>query len=74
MNEIRFECVRPCEEDARLVVQWRNDPETLRYSFHQEPKLWDDFYPEFIRDYFSHPLLPPLFILQNGDRVGFILF
>ncbi len=74
MSDIRFECVMPREDDARLIMMWRNDPDTLRQSFHQTSKVWEDFYSEFIRDYFIHPSLPPLFILLDGNRVGFILF
>ena len=69
---IRFECVRKEESDARLILQWRNDPETLRMSYHRAPKSWESFYPEFCDDYFCFPDLPPLFASLDGERVAFL--
>lgn len=71
---LNFECVRLREEDATLIMEWRNDPDTLRMSIHTQPKMWDTFYKEFINDYFLIPSLPPLFILFRGERVAFVLF
>lgn len=45
---LNFECVRLREEDATLIMEWRNDPDTLRMSIHTQPKMWDTFYKEFI--------------------------
>lgn len=74
MSSIRFECVTPTEEHARLVMQWRNDPVTLAASFHQEPKLWESFYPEFCSNYFTIPSLQPLFACIDGERAAFLRF
>ncbi|MCB1111498.1 MAG: GNAT family N-acetyltransferase [Chlamydiales bacterium] len=71
---IIFECVRPIEEHAHIVMDWRNDPETLAMSFHQEPKKRETFFHEFCSSYFSVPDLPPLFIHSNGKRVAFLRF
>lgn len=71
---IGLELVRSTEEDARLVKAWRNNPETLKASFDQEPKVWESFWPEFQRDYFSTLHLPPLFALHEGKRVAFLRF
>lgn len=73
-NELGFELARPIENDADLVMRWRNDPQTLRMSMHTKPKVWPIFYPEFLSHYFTLPDLPPLFILQKGQRVGFLYF
>lgn len=73
-KSIGFECVRPTEKDAELIMRWRNDPETLRMSINTKPKIWDSFYKEFLNQYFILPSLPPLFILLNGQRAAFILF
>lgn len=70
--KIGFELVLPTEENLRLIMQWRNDPETLRLSFHSTPKVWDSFHHEILEEYFRFPHLPPLFILKEGSRVGFI--
>lgn len=72
MDNVTFELVRPLEADARLILEWRNDPLTRQMSFHQEPKVWESFFSEFLEEYFS--FLPPLFIIQNGQRVGFLRF
>lgn len=72
--KIQFECVRPCEEDARQIFQWRNDPVTLAMSMNTELKEWKTFYPQFLDEYFAHPSLFPIFILGDGKRVGYILF
>lgn len=73
-NTIQFECVRPIEEHARLVMEWRNDLQTLAMSFHTSPKVWPAFYHEFVDNYFTFPELPPLFALANGQRVAFLRF
>jgi hypothetical protein len=41
-SRFRLECVRPIEIDAKLIIQWRNDPETLRMSYHSQPKRWEE--------------------------------
>ena len=71
---ITFELANPAPEHARIVMEWRNDPETLAMFFHHEPKQWDGFREEFLREYFRHPDLPPLFALSNGERVAFLRF
>jgi N-acetylneuraminate synthase len=73
MNEqIGFECVLPIESHAKLIMEWRNDPQTLAMSFHMQPKEWSTFYPEFLNEYFAFPDLPPLFALYKGQRAAFV--
>lgn len=72
--EINFECVRPTESHAKVIMQWRNDPTTLKMSFHQNPKKWETFFDEFKEEYFCFPDLPPLFVLIEGKRVAFLRF
>jgi sialic acid synthase SpsE/RimJ/RimL family protein N-acetyltransferase len=74
MDNISFELVQRCESHARHIMEWRNDPETLRVSFHRALKVWEDFYPEFLSTYFSCPSLPPVFALYEEHRVGFLRF
>jgi len=72
---ISFEPCRPVESHARLVMKWRNDPVTLSMFYHRQPKVWEDFWPEFRDTYFSHAAHPgPLFSLVEGRRVGFLRF
>lgn len=73
-DEFSLECVRPIESHARLIMLWRNDPDTLAASFHSRPKIWESFYPEFISTYFTIPQLTPLFILHNSKRIAFVRF
>lgn len=73
-TQIEFECVRPLENHARTIMEWRNDPETLKMSFHSQPKVWDSFFTEFKETYFTFPDLPPLFAISKGKRVAFLRF
>lgn len=69
-----IEIAQPLEEHARLVMQWRNDVQTLANFYHHEPKMWASFWPEFENEYFKNPELPPVFILKNGKRIAFLRF
>jgi sialic acid synthase SpsE/RimJ/RimL family protein N-acetyltransferase len=73
-ESVGFECVQPIKDHARLIMQWRNDPLSLEMSYHIEHKQIDSFYNEFLADYFSMQDLPPLFIIHEGKRVGFLRF
>lgn len=70
---MRFELVTRTENDARQVMAWRNDPDTLRFSFHTAPKVWPAFASEF-DEYFAFPDLPPLFVLLEDQRIAFLRF
>ncbi|TAL00186.1 MAG: GNAT family N-acetyltransferase [Rhodospirillaceae bacterium] len=71
--DISFEVCRPVEAHARLVMAWRNDPVALKVSFHQEPKVWETFWPEYCTTYVAAPPLP-VFALNEGRRVAFLRF
>jgi sialic acid synthase SpsE/RimJ/RimL family protein N-acetyltransferase len=71
---LTLEICRPCEEHARQVMNWRNDPQTLSMFYHNDPKVWETFWPEFRDEYFKFSHLPPLFVRNSGDRVAFIRF
>jgi sialic acid synthase SpsE/RimJ/RimL family protein N-acetyltransferase len=68
---ISFELCRPVEDHARLVMDWRNDPQTLAASFHQAPKLWESFWPEY-RDRYFDAEPGPVFALLKGERIAFL--
>ncbi|MBA2727572.1 MAG: GNAT family N-acetyltransferase [Parachlamydiaceae bacterium] len=70
---MRFELAAMDVDDARLVMEWRNDPATLQGSFHSEPKHFDTFLEDY-REYFAFPELPPLFVLDDGKRAAFLRF
>lgn len=71
---LSFEWIQDCEEHALQVMEWRNDPDTLRASFDGKPKLWKSFREEFSAHYFSTPHLPPLFACRGGERIAFLRF
>lgn len=68
-----LELVQPCEAHAHVVMTWRNAPDTLAASFHQQPKVWPEFYLEFASTYFE-TMPTPVFGLVGGQRVGFCRF
>jgi HAD superfamily hydrolase (TIGR01509 family) len=73
-ENFRFVPAQPSEVDAKLVMRWRNDPDTLAMSFHQEPKRWETFWVEYRSEYFKHASLPPLFAFDKGTPAAFLKF
>lgn len=71
---ISLEIAPNTEDAARLIMSWRNNPDTLANSFDSQPKQWPAFFTEYLEKYLTDPTLPCLFILQNGKRVGLIRF
>lgn len=55
--------VRLDEADARLLLGWRNDPETRSASFDMAERDWSEFWPRF-RDSYVRPNLPPPVIVE----------
>lgn len=73
-RKISFEIVAPEPEAVKLIMEWRNDPHTLKQSFHGELKSWPDFFSEYQNDYCADQTLPSLFALLEGKRIGFLRF
>jgi len=73
-HTISIRIASPTEEDARCVMEWRNDPVTLLNSYHREPKIWDSFWKEFQGDYFQNQKIPPIFVLNDALPVAFLKF
>jgi sialic acid synthase SpsE/RimJ/RimL family protein N-acetyltransferase len=72
---IHFELVLPGSEDGELIRVWRNDPVSLEMSAtYTQGKSFHEFYPEFLRNYFSFPELPSLFAVFEGKRIGVLRF
>jgi len=71
---LAYELARQNEEDARLVMKWRNDPDTRKNSFHSDEKVWPAFYKEYCDNYFLFPELPPLFVVDGSEKIGFLRF
>lgn len=72
---IHFELVFPSAEDGEAIRIWRNDPISLEMSAtYTQMKSFHEFYPEFLRNYFSFPSLPSLFAVLEGKRIGVLRF
>lgn len=57
-----------------MIYDWRNDPVTLAMSMTSKARPWRDYLPYFLETYYAVPSLPPLFIVVDNERVGYILF
>ncbi len=74
-SSISFSHCLPIAEHAMQIMEWRNDPVTLSMFFHQDPKVWESFWPEFRKTYFVNvPNLHPVFAFEGNQRVGFLKF
>lgn len=72
---IHFEVAFPNKEDAENALKWRNDPATLAMSFtHREAVTLEEFFPRYLKSYFTLPMFPPLFALVNGERIALLRF
>lgn len=69
---IQFECLQPNDEHFQLLFRWRQDPELLQFSHHNKPPTLFSFKKTF--QGYLEAVLPPLFIVQDGIRVGFLRF
>jgi HAD superfamily hydrolase (TIGR01509 family) len=65
---------RQVEEDARLCMEWRNDPATRTMSYHRELEEWPRFWLQYRDSYFLYLELPPMFALYRRERIGFLRF
>lgn len=71
---IHFELLMPSAEDAELIRIWRNDPVSLEMSAtYTQMKSFHEFYPEFLRNYFSSEL-PAVFAVLEGKKIGVLRF
>ena len=53
------------DNDAKLIMEWRNDIETRNNSYNNNIFEWNEFKEIFYNKYFVHTL-PPLFALYNN--------
>jgi RimJ/RimL family protein N-acetyltransferase len=58
--------------DAKLVMEWRNDVETLKMSFNASKKIWPSFLEEYYSEYFCETCTPPHFGTLNDQKVAFL--
>ncbi|MCB9946849.1 MAG: GNAT family N-acetyltransferase [Rhodospirillaceae bacterium] len=74
MADCHLKDVRCREDDARLVLQWRNDPVTREGSFHTGERHWADFWPDFRDGYPPAGAARPQFVMCAGRPVAFLRF
>ncbi len=73
-RKIELVPAKPNEADARLIMEWRNDPVSLEASFGQKPKVWEAFWEEFRSDYFLENCPHPLFARIDDSNAAFLRF
>lgn len=71
--DITFEKCTPTLEDAAVIMEWRNDPETRAASYHSDIKILSEFSKEYIETFFNHPI-SPLFVKKDSKKIGFLKF
>ena len=59
------------DNDAQLIMKWRNDINTRKNSFNQNEYKWDEFKKIFYEKYFNNQI-PPLFALYENKKIAFI--
>ena len=59
------------DNDAKLIMDWRNDIETRNNSYNNNLFTWDNFKNIFYDKYFLHTI-PPLFALYENKKICFI--
>lgn len=70
---VHFSVCASKEEEARLILSWRNDPETLRASYHQDAKSWPAFWDSYARTIVKAEI-PSVFASIDGKPAAFLRF
>jgi len=70
---IKLVQVNKCDEDAKLIMEWRNDIHTLINSFRTVKYTWEEFIYIFHNNYFKNSI-NPLFATLNNEKIAFIGF
>jgi len=63
--------VQKTDNDAKLIMTWRNDETTRKNSINKNVKEWNTFKIEFYENYFNNI---PLFALLDNKKIAFISF
>jgi len=62
------------QAQAKQIMQWRNDPETLAASFNSTPKTWPAFWDEYCEEYIHDTELTPIFVLKDNQPIAMLRF
>ena len=73
MDNIIIKEIENTEDNAKLIMEWRNDKITRQMSFNSELKIWNEFKEIFKNDYFNN-YIKPLFAYYNDNKIAFIGF
>ncbi len=68
---IYIRSVNKNDNNAKLIMDWRNDSITQRNSLNQSIKTWNSFKDEFYNNYFKNI---PLFAIYNNQKIAFVSF
>lgn len=71
-TQVTLEILPRTESAAKLVFDWRNDPDSINFSASKTGKSWPDFIEEYKTGYFHESALPGYFILDEGIRCGIV--
>ena len=68
-----FECVKiqANDDDALLIMEWRNDETTRLMSINSNLKHWDTFKDEYYNNYLNNPAY---FVTYNNIKIAFVSF
>ncbi|MGK5595063.1 MAG: GNAT family N-acetyltransferase [Parachlamydiaceae bacterium] len=74
-NDLHFECLMQEKNDALEVMESRNDPLSLKMSFsYTRKKTIEEFFSQYLKDYFSLADLPSVFVRYQNQRVAVLRF
>lgn len=59
------------DEDAKLILEWRNNEISRKNSFNSELKTWESFREEFYNNYFKNI---SLFATYNDKKIATVYF
>jgi len=68
---IKITNVEKNDNDAKLIMAWRNDIETRNNFYNNNIFEWNGFKDIFYEKYFNNTI-PPLFALYNNEKICFI--
>lgn len=72
MDELTLKKCRPIQSHAKIVMQWRNDPQTLRMSYHQQPETWSGFWPKFQAQFDQPSGSIHYFAVYKGQKAAYM--
>ncbi len=72
MDVLTLEICRPIRSHAQYVMQWRNDPHTLRMSYHGQPRQWSEFWTDFQAQFAPEAGRRHFFAVYRGQKAAYL--